>query len=53
MNQSRYVEKFKTEIIGTNSYKETSDSDVVVITAGLPRKPNVKNGPFVNKWKNN
>ena len=39
MNQSRYVEKFKTEIIGTNSYKETSESDVVVITAGLPRKP--------------
>ena len=39
MNQSRYVEKFNTEVIGTNSYKETSESDVVVITAGLPRKP--------------
>ena len=39
MNQSRYVEKFNTEVIGTNNYKETSESDVVVITAGLPRKP--------------
>jgi malate dehydrogenase len=27
------------QIVGTNSYDETADSDVVVITAGLPRKP--------------
>ena len=39
MNQSKYVEKFQTEIIGTNAYEDTKDSDVVVITAGLPRKP--------------
>jgi malate dehydrogenase len=39
MNQSRYVEKFSTKISGTNKYEDTSDSDVVVITAGLPRKP--------------
>ena len=39
MNQSRYVEKFSSKIIGTNNYEDTNDSDVVVITAGLPRKP--------------
>jgi malate dehydrogenase len=39
MNQSRYVEKFSTKITGTNKYEDTHDSDVVVITAGLPRKP--------------
>jgi malate dehydrogenase len=39
MNQSKYVEKFSTNISGTNKYEDTSDSDVVVITAGLPRKP--------------
>ena len=39
MNQSRFVEKFSSKIIGTNNYEDTSDSDVVVITAGLPRKP--------------
>ena len=39
MNQSRYVEKFSSKIIGTNVYEDTADSDVVVITAGLPRKP--------------
>ena len=39
MNQSRFVEKFSSKIIRTNNYEDTSDSDVVVITAGLPRKP--------------
>lgn len=27
------------KVIGTNDYKDTTDSDVVVITAGVPRKP--------------
>ena len=27
------------QLIGTNSYEETADSDIVVITAGVPRKP--------------
>lgn len=27
------------KIIGTNSYADTADSDIIVITAGLPRKP--------------
>ena len=39
INQSRFVEKFNTKLVGTNDYKDTAGSDVVVITAGLPRKP--------------
>jgi malate dehydrogenase len=39
MNQSRPVEKYRTLVVGTNDYADTADSDVVVITAGLPRKP--------------
>src|SRR5210317_443095 len=39
INQSRFVEKFDTKILGTNNYADTANSDVVVITAGLPRKP--------------
>ncbi len=39
INQSRFVEKFNTKVVGTNDYKDTAGSDVVVITAGLPRKP--------------
>ncbi|MCG2813403.1 MAG: malate dehydrogenase, partial [Thermodesulfovibrionales bacterium] len=26
---------------GTNSYADTKDSDIIVITAGFPRKPNM------------
>jgi len=39
MNQSRPVERYRTKVIGTNDYADTAGSDVVVITAGLPRKP--------------
>ncbi len=30
---------FDTRVIGTNGYEETRNSDLVVITAGIPRKP--------------
>ncbi len=39
MNQSRPLERYRTRVIGTNDYADTAGSDVVVITAGLPRKP--------------
>jgi malate dehydrogenase len=45
MNQSRPVEGFETKIIGQTTqldgsgYEVIKDSDIVVITAGLPRKP--------------
>lgn len=39
MMESAAVEGFGTKITGTNSYEETKDSDVIVITAGLARKP--------------
>ncbi len=39
MNQSRPVQRYRTKVVGTNDYVDTAGSDVVVITAGLPRKP--------------
>ena len=33
------VEGYDLNIVGTNDYRETADSDIVVVTAGLPRKP--------------
>ena len=45
MNQSRPIEGFETKVIGATTtaegagYEATANSDVVVITAGLPRKP--------------
>ena len=33
------IEKRDSYIIGTNDYADTANSDIVVITAGIPRKP--------------
>jgi malate dehydrogenase len=33
------IEGFDARVVGTNSYGETKDSDVVIITSGVPRKP--------------
>jgi len=33
------IEGFDSKVIGTNGYEETKDSDVVIITSGVPRKP--------------
>ena len=39
MMHMRSVEKFTVHVTGTNDYADTRDSDVVVITAGIARKP--------------
>ena len=44
------VEKYDSILTGTNGYDETKDSDVVVITAGLPRKPGMSRDDLL--WKN-
>ena len=37
--QSSGVDKFNVSLIGTNKYEDIKDSDVIIITAGVPRKP--------------
>lgn len=37
--QSSPIFGFDANIIGTNDYADTADSDVIVVTAGIPRKP--------------
>ena len=37
--QSSPVDGFDVEISGTNNYEDTKNSDVIIITAGVPRKP--------------
>lgn len=39
MMHMRSIEKFTVKVTGTNDYADTADSDVVVITAGVARKP--------------
>jgi malate dehydrogenase len=37
--QAGPVEGFDARVVGTNGYEETKDSDLVIITSGVPRKP--------------
>ena len=42
------IEKRDSYITGTNDYKDTANSDVVVITAGIPRKPGMSRDDLLN-----
>lgn len=48
MMESAPVEGFKTKITGTHSYADTKDSDVIVVTAGIARKPGMSRDDLVN-----
>ena len=37
--QSTSVEGFNINLIGTSNYEDTKNSDVIIITAGIPRRP--------------
>lgn len=39
--QARGVERHDRQIIGTNEYADTANSNIIVITAGVPRKPGI------------
>ncbi len=42
------IEKRDSYITGTNSYADTANSDIVVITAGIPRKPGMSRDDLLN-----
>ncbi len=46
--ESAPVEGFDTRVIGTNGYDETEGSDIVVITAGIARKPGMSRDDLLN-----
>jgi len=48
INQMGAVLGYEPNVIGTNSYDETAGSDVVVITAGLPRQPGMSRDDLVS-----
>ena len=37
--QSSAIDGFDVNFVGTNNYDDTKNSDVIIITAGIPRKP--------------
>ncbi len=42
------VEKTDVRVVGSNGYKETAKSDIVVITAGIARKPGMSRDDLMN-----
>src|SRR5436309_531363 len=45
--ESSPVEGFDAKIVGTSDYEATRDSDVVIVTAGLPRKPGMSRDDLI------
>src|SRR5215468_6963772 len=46
--QAMPIEKRDSHVIGTNDYADTANSDIVVITAGIPRKPGMSRDDLLN-----
>src|SRR4029078_13338073 len=42
------IEKGDVSVIGTNDYADTANSDIVVITAGIARKPGMSRDDLLN-----
>jgi len=49
MRESAPVEGFESNVRGTNDYADTAGSDIVVITAGLPRQPGMSRMDLLDK----
>ncbi|MDP6602003.1 MAG: malate dehydrogenase [Phycisphaerales bacterium] len=41
------IERFDASIIGTSDYADVADSDVVIVTAGIPRKPGMSRDDLI------
>lgn len=46
--ESAPVEGFDTRVVGSNGYAESAGSDIVVITAGIARKPGMSRDDLLN-----
>src|SRR2546430_3770818 len=49
LKEASPLEGFDLEIVGTDRFEATRDSDVVVVTAGLPRQPGMSREELLNK----
>src|SRR5687768_2992898 len=46
--QSAPIEGFDSRVIGTNGYEESAGSEIVIITAGIARKPGMSRDDLLN-----
>jgi len=49
IQESASIEGFSTKVIGTLDYKEISGSDIIIVTAGLPRQPGMSRDDLLAK----
>ena len=47
--QSSAIESFDSNIIGSSNYKDIKGADVVIVTAGFPRRPGMSRDDLVEK----
>ncbi|MDP3181837.1 MAG: malate dehydrogenase [Desulfobaccales bacterium] len=50
--QARPIFGFNVEVVGANDYEATKGSQIVIITAGIPRKPGMSREDLINTNKN-
>ncbi len=48
IEQSSVAEDFDANLIGTQDYKDIADSDVIIVTAGIARKPGMSRDDLLN-----
>ncbi len=48
LTEAAPVEKHDAQITGTNTYDASADSDIVIITAGIPRKPGMSRDDLIS-----
>src|ERR1700761_2961331 len=48
LREAMPIEKRDSYVLGTNDYADTANSDIVVITAGIPRKPGMSRDDLLN-----
>jgi malate dehydrogenase len=46
--QQAPIDYYSTSLVGTDDYADTADSDIVVITAGIPRKPGMSRDDLIS-----
>ena len=48
LNEAAPIEKHDSHLTGTNSYEDSAGSDIVIITAGIPRKPGMSRDDLIS-----
>ncbi len=49
LKEAAPLERYEPNVVGTNDYKDTAGSDIVVITAGFPRQPSMSRMDLLGK----